>query len=160
MPTLPEETAIVRASQGDAATLSTIASAAKAHWGYPASWLAQWAEALTITPETITAREVFKAIRDGTTLGFYSLQPTDNAAWQLDHLWVLPSFLRQGIGSALFAHAVQQTQSRGARRLMIESDPHAEGFYLQMGAYRIGTIMREIDGRSRTLPLLARDLSA
>lgn len=154
-----EPIAIVRAIPSDAGTLGAIARAAKAHWGYPASWLAKWAGSLTITPESIAAQETFQAVRDGSALGFYTLR-ADGTSWELEHLWVLPSCLRQGIGRALFAYAVVQAQSQGARRLTIESDPHAEGFYLRMGARRIGTVTREIDGQPRALPLLARDLFA
>lgn len=98
-------------------------------------------------------------VRNGSALGFYTLR-VGGANWELEHLWVLPSCLRQGIGRALFAHAVGQAQSQGARRLTIESDPHAEGFYLRMGARRIGTVTRELDGQPRALPLLAHDLFA
>src|SRR5438128_97160 len=44
---------IVRARSTDAAKLSAIARAAKAHWGYPAHWLERWCEQLTITAEFI-----------------------------------------------------------------------------------------------------------
>jgi hypothetical protein len=41
----------------------------------------------------------------------------------------------------------------------IESDPNAEGFYLRMGARRIGENVYEIEGRKRKLPLLTVEIS-
>jgi GNAT superfamily N-acetyltransferase len=148
---------IISANPSDAETLSAIAWAAKAHWGYPPHWMKQWREQLTITPEFIVANETFAATIDGQIVGFHALLETAENL-RLEHLWVLPERIGQGIGRNLFTHAVERATLRGARRLTIEADPNAEPFYLHLGAVRIGATTSEIDGHRRELPLLAFDL--
>jgi hypothetical protein len=41
----------------------------------------------------------------------------------------------------------------------IEADPNAEGFYLRMGARRVGESVYEIEGRKRKLPLLSVEIA-
>lgn len=38
--------------------------------------------------------------------------------------------------------------------MRIESDPHAENFYLRMGAVRVGETPADMEGVKRSLPLL------
>jgi ribosomal protein S18 acetylase RimI-like enzyme len=75
----------------------------------------------------------------------------------LEHLWVLPGAMGQGIGRALFTHAVQRAKALGLEAIEIESDPNAEKFYEQMGARRFSVNITELDGQSRALPLLIYD---
>ncbi len=42
--------------------------------------------------------------------------------------------------------------------LLIESDPHAEGFYLRLGARRVGSLRADVGAVRRTLPVLRLDL--
>lgn len=153
-----EPVTIVRAMPEDAAALSVIAHAAKAHWGYPAHWLEEWREDLTITSAFIAENETFKALNDERVLGFHALLES-SAAWRLEHLWVHTEWMGQGVGRALFRHAVAKARARGASCLTIESDPHAEAFYRHMGAARVGSVARKIEGRRRVLPLLRFDLT-
>jgi hypothetical protein len=44
----------------------------------------------------------------------------------------------RGIGRRLWEHAVGTARDAGFTALRVEADPHAEGFYLTMGARRIG----------------------
>lgn len=144
----------------DAATMLTeIAVAAKSHWGYPPGWLERWRQELTITPAYLAAHPVFVALDYTRPVGFYALVCDDGDA-RLDHLWVRPSYMRQGVGRALFAHAEATARQRGARRLTIVGDPHAEGFYLRMGATPCGRQPAPMDGEERYLPLFERSLPA
>jgi GNAT superfamily N-acetyltransferase len=149
---------IIRAQLADAPVLSSIAWAAKAHWGYPSSWMEPWRDQLTITPEFVAANETFAAVLAGQVIAFYALLETTETL-HLEHLWVLPERIGQGIGRRLFTHAVERATLRGARSLTIEADPHAEPFYRRLGAVQIGTIPNEIDGHHRELPLLVFDLA-
>ena len=149
---------IARAQPTDAPTLSSIAWAAKAHWGYPSHWMERWREQLTITPEFVAANETFAAVIAGQMIAFCALFETAEML-RLEHLWVLPERIGQGIGRRLFTHAAESAASRGARSLTIEADPHAEPFYRHLGAVQIGTIASEIDGHHRELPLLVFDLA-
>jgi len=142
-----------RATPGDAEALSKVAFAAKRHWGYPEHWMERWRESLTITPEFVGRNEVYAATLNEEILGFYALAG-EGREIQLEHLWVSPECIGTGVGRLLFDHALLRAASLGAEILEIEADPNAEGFYLRMGATRVGETSYPIDGQHRTLPLL------
>jgi GNAT superfamily N-acetyltransferase len=144
---------IRRAQPAEAGTLSSIAQQAKAYWGYPAKWLREWRATLTVPPDFIAQHDTFVAEEGDRILAFYALV-RQNTALRLEHLWVLPNEMNRGIGRQLFQHAAARATALGADCLTIEADPHAEGFYLHLGAIRSGAIASEIDGQPRKLPLL------
>ena len=144
---------IIRAKADDAAKLSNIAFAAKGHWRYPERWLEIWRDTLTVQPEFIVANETYAAVADGRAVGFYALR-FEGERPRLEHLWVLPDAMNQGVGRALFAHAVERAKALGYRAMEIESDPNAEGFYQKLGARRIGLRIAELEGQRRELPVL------
>jgi GNAT superfamily N-acetyltransferase len=146
---------IRRAGPPDADALTRIAFAAKGHWGYPE----RWREGLIITPDFVRHSEAHVAAVEEEPAGFYALLG-EGPKIELEHLWVLPERMGLGLGRALFGHAVDRASALGAETLGIEADPNAEGFYLRMGATRVGEIVYELDGRERVLPLLAVDLRA
>jgi GNAT superfamily N-acetyltransferase len=145
------------ASPADAPRLTTIAHAAKRHWGYSDELMALWQADLTVTPQFIDDHPVFCAVQGGELAGFYALS-RQGEAFELEHMWVDPQHLRAGIGALLFEHAVRTVRSLGGSRLTIVSDPHAEGFYRRMGARRVGEAPSKPEGR--TLPVLALALQA
>lgn len=144
---------IRKAKPEDAGKLTQIALAAKQHWGYPARWIELWRPLLTITPAFIENHEVYAAAVGGEIVGLYALAGEGNRR-TLEHLWVEPAVMGQGIGRALFAHALKRAAELQAEMLEIEADPNAESFYRHMGARRVGEIVSEIEGQSRILPLL------
>ncbi len=150
---------IRRAQANDAATLTAIAQEAKAHWGYPASWMAQWREVLTITPEFIAQNETCVAAEDDRLVAFYALR-RDGAEMRLEHLWVLPNEMKRGLGRKLFQHAAARAAVLGADCLAIEADPHAEPFYLHLGAIRSGMVASELEGERREISLLTFPLTS
>jgi GNAT superfamily N-acetyltransferase len=144
---------IARAQPDDAVLLTDIAFAAKRHWGYPEKWMESWRDALTVQPEFIAHHETYAAILDGRTVGFYALGRRDDRL-ELLHLWVLPNAMGQGVGRSLFLHCLERARALGCRKLEIESDPNAEGFYQHMGAQRVGVNIKELDSQRRELPVL------
>ena len=78
--------------------------------------------------------------------GFYQ-QHLEASHAVLDHLWVLPAFMRRGVGGALLAHALQHARAGGAREMRIDADPHAEAFYASHGAVRVGQVSAPIEGQ-------------
>ena len=137
----------------DASRLTAIAMAAKAYWGYPQHWLKRWEPSLTIDPAYVRANQVYAARAGQELIGFYALVGAPPRL-DLDQLWVDPPFIGQGFGKALFHDAVKRAVLVGARELQIEADPHAEGFYLHMGARRVGEYVYDLDGETRVLPKL------
>jgi GNAT superfamily N-acetyltransferase len=148
---------IVRAVQSDAAVLTAIAHAAKRHWGYPDDWIQHWRPALTLTRDYIDKHPTMIAVEDEHRVGFCSVVVQSNTAL-LDHLWVLPHAMKRGVGRLLFSTAEDIAHAAGATRLTIVGDPHAEGFYLRMGAHGIGREPAPLDGVNRYLPLLEKAL--
>ena len=84
-------------------------------------------------------------------VGVCALVCTD-ARCTLEHFWVEPAHHGRGVGRTLFAHAVRVARSRGAARIRIVSDPFAEGFYLRLGAERVG--IESVLPAGRELPVL------
>jgi GNAT superfamily N-acetyltransferase len=112
-----------------------------------------WSDVLTITPVFISTNDVYVALDKTIITGFYALVNLGELV-SLEHLWVEPQFMGAGVGRMLFSHAIEIAASRGARTIEIESDPNAEGFYLRMGALRVGESVSMIDGQRRVLPVL------
>lgn len=146
-------TTIRRAREDEADALTAIAHAAKRHWGYPEAWITRWKDALTVTPAYLREGAVFAAADGDRLQGFYALS-IDGEKAILDHMWVDPAAMGRGIGRALFAHAARTARQLGAARLEIDSDPHAEAFYLRMGARRVGQVPADVEGARRVLPRL------
>lgn len=138
----------------EAAELTALCRRAKAHRGYPAEWLAAWADDLRVTPEEAASGRVFVAetAADG-RVGFGGLSERAGR-WWLEHLWVEPGRHGRGCGRTLFATALTEAQRRGVSELWIVADPQAEGFYRRLGARRVGTERGEVCGVARELPLL------
>ncbi len=155
----PSECQLAPATVEDTEELTRIAHLAKAHWGYPEAWLAAWREELTLRPSDLSHLVVSVARRPapgsvaGEILGFYALADQDTR-WSLEHLWVRPRVMGRGIGRLLFADAIRSIQARrpAGTRLLVDSDPHAAGFYVKMGCLKVGSVRADM-GVSRTRPL-------
>lgn len=144
---------IRRGAPDDARRLSAIARAAKAHWGYPAEWLAVWEDALTLSPEYVSRHTVFVA-ETGEAVGFCALEH-HRGAWSLEHLWVDPAHHGRGAGAALVRRALDEVRARGPGTVTVVSDPQAAPFYLRLGARPAGTVPAPMPGApARELPVL------
>lgn len=127
------EIEIQPANPGQAPELSAIALRAKGYWGYSRKQLERWRPLfLTIAPEYIQANRVWVAADYERPLGFAALEQ-HGEDMVLEHLWVLPDSIGQGIGRRLFLHVAAHVP-----RFVFTSDPHADGFYLRLGARKIG----------------------
>src|SRR5687767_5815730 len=100
----PESILRIRpAAKEEAPRLTEIAHDAKRYWGYPEHWIKHWQDDLTISPEFVSANQVFLAEKDELILGFYALIIRQEKA-ELDHLWVAPEHIGSGVGKELFLH--------------------------------------------------------
>lgn len=125
------------ANGNDAGTLSAIAILAKAHWGYPSSWLKLWEKSLTVTIEQVQHDTIFLCELQKKIVGFIGISTEGNLA-EIEHLWVLPEFMSRGIGRALFKHALQWCRANAIDKLKVVSDPNALGFYQALGGKIVG----------------------
>ena len=132
--------------------LTDLVIRSKAYWGYDSAFLAASRPALTLTARRI-AEDVVYVYQDGQqALGVYDLRIVATRG-DVDLFFVAPAAIRTGVGRALWQHLVDQARHRGVRRLMIESDPFARGFYEAMGARIVGDVPSgAVPGRR--LPLL------
>lgn len=145
-----------RAREGEVAELSALAWASKAHWGYPVAWLEAWRSHLTITRATLAAEHVVVAEAGATAevVGFFSLR-SERGGWWLEHCWLRPEVIGQGWGRRLVEEMARRARALGACEVRFTADPHAEGFYLKMGAERIGVDRYFLLGTvARELPLM------
>lgn len=151
---------IRRARSGESPVLSRIAFEAKATWGYTAEQMERWRAELTVSGASLRDTPTFVAQLDGRAIGYWQVR-MDTQPPQLDQLFVDPRHLRRGVGRRLLCHALDYLWTRGIAHVSIEADPHAEAFYLAMGARRIGALAAAIDGDPlRVRPLLHLDTVA
>jgi GNAT superfamily N-acetyltransferase len=157
MESLTRQLKIVRAHAFDAPKLTRIALEAKRHWGYPEEWIEIWRDDLYIPPSQITSSETYCGLIDTELAGFYQLRD-DRRTAELEHLWILPKFQKQGIGRALFAHAVERARDLCYTRFAITSDPKAAEFYRKMGARKVSTFSTTVGDVPRKLPVFVYNL--
>lgn len=146
------EIRVRRAKPWEASVLTRITVASKRYWGYPEELLRLWESELTLAPSYIEKNEVYTALRGGEPVAVFALVDHDGVEWELEHLWIDPAHIGGGIGALLFREAVRLARAGGAKSLRIVSDPNAEGFYLRMGAARVGSVASRPEGRR--LPVL------
>ena len=141
-----------RARPDEAGTLSELALAAKAYWGYDEAFLAACRDELTLTGDDIARGRIVVAEIAGAVVGFSSVDGTPPAG-ELGNLWITPVRIGGGLGRLLWQHAMATAAAAGFTQLDIGAEPNAEGFYRKMGARRIGT---EPSGSipGRVLPLM------
>jgi GNAT superfamily N-acetyltransferase len=149
--------AVLRAARPDeAGVLSELAVRSKAYWGYDQDFLDACRAELSFGAADVLARRIVVAESAGRVSGFYSLDGQPPVG-ELGNLWLEPVAIGTGLGRRLWQHALEVARAAGFTVLRIEADPHAEGFYLAMGAQPAGTTPSgSITGR--TLPLLTMQL--
>lgn len=146
---------IRRAFPSESDQLSAIALASKGHWGYSPQQLGAWQRDLQITSESIAAQPTFVAVSDDNELLGVVQIGCDALPWRIEHLWVRPASAGSGVGSRLVHHALAHARAHGQHELHVDADPHAEAFYLHLGARRIGTVAAPVEGEpARVRPQL------
>ncbi len=137
--------------------LTQIAFLAKKHWNYPEEYYKIWKDELTLTADYILKNIVWVAEMDNEVIGFYSIvnNPEDffsgevlvEKGFWLEHIFILPEFHKNGIGTALVKHAIEISKQNNIQRLLIFVDPFSEGFYKKMNATLKNLSLSSIKGR-------------
>jgi GNAT superfamily N-acetyltransferase len=153
----PSPASIRPARPEEAGEISELAVRSKGHWGYDAAFLERCRDDLALSAEEIASSTVFVVEGEAGIAGYYRLIPLEDGAVDLDALFVDPGAIGQGVGRRLWEHMIATARQQNFRELMIQSDPHAEGFYRAMGATRIGEQESTVTP-GRMLPLLRLDL--
>lgn len=143
---------IRRARVEDADALSDLAHRAKAHWGYPATWMREWDAQLTIIPGYLDLHDVWVAEEAEAIIGMCALEDRGNR-WNLEHVWVEPAAHGRGVGRALVMNALEHARRRHGGVVELLADPFATGFYERLGARHAGDVPAPMPGaHHRTLP--------
>ena len=150
------KSAIREAQDDEAQYLSALAFRSKAHWGYDEAFMAACRKELTVSAGGLARCPTF-VYDDGTVRGFYQLSLAEETA-DVALFFVDPPAIGSGVGRALWRHMVGEARRAGATEMTIEADPDAEGFYLRMGAIRIG-MAPSASIAERQLPLLSYTLN-
>ena len=95
-------------------------------------------DAIELPMAQIEAGQVFVGERAGTVVGFAAVLPRPDGAVELDGLFVEPALFRGGVGRALVERCVEDARARGASRLHVVGNFHAEGFYAACGFTMLG----------------------
>jgi GNAT superfamily N-acetyltransferase len=142
---------IRRATASDVDSLTELAVRSKASWGYTDGFMAHVTAALVVSAEYVETNPVYILLRHDTILGFFGFAHEKNEI-VLNDFWIEPGRIGTGLGRVMWRYALEQARANGYGDFIIHSDPNAEGFYLRMGAKRIGSRIAPESGR--TLPLL------
>ena len=118
---------IRRATGDDADALTDLAHRAKAHWGYPASWMREWDPQLTIIPGYLEAHDVWLAERDGAIVGMCALEDR-GARWNLEHVWVEPAVHGARDRPRARDGGARRGAAPASRVVELLADPYASGF--------------------------------
>jgi GNAT superfamily N-acetyltransferase len=148
---------IRKASPEEAEALTELAMRSKAHWGYDGAFMAACRPVLTITAAYIKENPVFAAEEQAVLAGFCSLVVHGTNA-ELDNLFIEPAFIGKGCGRLLWDRSVLYCKENGLSEMTIDADPFAEGFYLKMGAARVGESTSTVQP-GRLLPRLKMAIS-
>jgi len=157
---------IRKAKREEAGVLTEISFASKRYWRYPEKYIDVWRDELTITNCYVINNDVYVLENNQQIVGYYSLLNIKEdkelggvilpgGTW-LEHMFIVPSYIRRSFGTELFSHAHKVCKNKGVNILYILSDPHAAGFYQKMGCSYVLEFPSTIAGR--TTPLLTFDI--
>jgi GNAT superfamily N-acetyltransferase len=122
-----------RAREQNLAGINRVIAASKSHWDYPAAYLEAALPLLMIDEAYLAEHLCFEVVDESSTVvGFFAVAEKGGEPL-LDHLWVRPDRLGQGIGRLACEHVFSLARRRGWAALLVLPDPPAEGFYRKVG---------------------------
>lgn len=142
----------------DSVMLTAVSFASKQYWNYPEKYFEIWKDELTITPDYIRKNIVYIAEENQQVIGYFSLVEIEKDFWAgkvfvnkgfwLEHIFIKPKYIGQGIGSKLIAVLKEKCKEMKIDKIHIFSDPNAKGFYDKLGAHYLGESPSSIVGRT------------
>lgn len=143
---------IKKAIPNDHKILTEITKKSKAHWGYSDEQIEIWSEFLTVSKEYIETKSVYNLIVDDKIIGYYSFFHESEKTIKLDNLFVLPEFIGKGFGIVLMQDFLIRSVSSNAKKIVLNSEPNAEDFYIKFGFVKVGQIETSI--KDRYMPIM------
>ena len=137
-------------------TLSELAQASKAHWGYDDDFMNLCRDELKVTPEKI-ARFRMRVAQAGREIAGFSATRYHDGAADVEEFFVSPRYIGTGIGHRLMQDMLDHARRHGVHRVTVEADPNATGFYEREGFSVCGEAPSgSVPGRK--LPLMRREI--
>ncbi|MFP9098347.1 GNAT family N-acetyltransferase [Flavobacterium sp. RHBU_24] len=144
---------IEKAQKEDSAIFTDITYKGKAFWGYSVEQLEQWKNELTISPEYIEKHETYKLLIGEKIIGYYSFWKVDDKTIKLDDIFLLPEYIGKGYGRILMLDCIDKSKLLFVKRIILDAEPNAEGFYKRFGFETYNSLESSIKGR--LLPQMA-----
>lgn len=137
---MSQSLSIREAREDEVRFLSDLALRSKAYWGYSREFLDACRSELTVDAARIDSDDYlsFVAVQGATIIGFYAVERLSDDDYELEALFVEPTYIGTGVGRTLINHATTTLSQRSAARLIIQGDPNATQFYLTAGGRQIG----------------------
>ncbi|HKJ62478.1 MAG TPA: GNAT family N-acetyltransferase [Hyphomicrobiales bacterium] len=145
-----------KAKAEDIDELNALCFRSKAVWGYDDAFMEACREELSLDQAEIETTEIAVIEADGKIVGMAQIE-FDAEDVDLKRIFVDPAVLKSGLGSRLFAWAVETARGQGGMVMGVDADPFVAPFYRKMGMRDIG---RSPSGSipGRFLPRLALEL--
>ena len=146
---------IEKAINTDHEILTEITKRSKAHWGYSEEQIIEWNDNLTISKNYIESNATFKLLDENKVIGYYSYI-IEKPGVKLDNLFVLPEYIGKGFGKYLVNDFLTRMRNQKIKKIILDSDPNAEEFYLKIGFKKIGEFETSI--KNRFMPIMEMNL--
>lgn len=143
---------IKKANPNDHKILTEITKKSKAYWGYSDEQIKIWSEFLTVSKEYVETKSVYNLIVDDKIIGYYSFFHESENTIKLDNLFVLPDFIGKGFGKILMNDFLVQIKNSDAQKVILNSEPNAEDFYIKFEFVKVGQMETSI--KDRYLPIM------
>jgi len=147
---------IEKANINDNEILTEITKRSEAYWGYSEEQILKWNDNLTISKDYIENNYAFKLLSDNKIIGYYSYIITEKKNVKLDNLFVLPEYIGQGFGKYLINDFLKRMRNEKFEKIILDSEPNAEEFYLKIGFKKIGEFETSI--KNRFMPIMEMNL--
>jgi GNAT superfamily N-acetyltransferase len=110
-------------------------------------------EHLILAPDALAEGRTYVAEQDGCVVGFATWIETGSRV-ELEDLFIDPNWRKRGIARALVLRIVDVLRVRGVSCLEVTANPHALGFYRNVGFIDIGDAQTEFGAAPRMALLI------
>ena len=147
---------IEKAKNTDAKELTELTIRSKSHWNYSKEQIDKWKDDLTVTPNYIDEKEVYKLIVNNGIIGYYAYFQLNEEDVKLENLFIEPAFIGQGYGRLLMSDFLKRIKKAAYIRVTLDSDPYAEKFYTDIGFRVVGQLKTSVE--NRFLPIMEMEI--
>ena len=130
---------IRRAKVGEGSILTNIAINSEAYWGYDEEYMESFKNTYGVSENYISNYPTFLIEDNQIIVGFYSILMNVGET-ELEYFFINPDYIGKGYGKLLWNHVIENAKSLNIKQLEIVTSPEAIGFYIKMGAVKIGEV--------------------